>query len=1039
MQVQLGDGAVPLDDSGMRVLAQRSGVVLVTGAPGTGKSTVALELVADRVDRGMAADQVLVLAPTREAAARLRLAVTRRLGGTSTEPLCRTPASLAFAILRDRAVHGSLPRPSLLSGPEQDAVLRDLLAGHAEARDRGQQAPSWPAGLQAALPTRGFTDQLRDLLMRAVEHGLDPAGLADLGRHHDRPEWVAAAEVLEEYDQVTALQRPGAVDPAWICTTAAEALEDDPDARERWAARLRLVVVDDAQELTASAARLVEVLHHRDLPVVLLGDADVTAHGFRGADPGRFSRLADRLATATGVPLASLSLEQHHRLPVEIETAAGRVRDALGVSGGARHRLAGADRMGGRSEVVVLRSPGQEATFIAGRLLHTHVVGGLSWSQMAVVARGRGDLDRVRRVLVAAGIPVREQAPAGPLSGQPAVRALLLAYAASLRESSGSASLTPEEAVDLLTSCIGRADPVALRRVRHLVRTQERAAGGARPVDVCLAELVDQPGLALLGPTAAPLARVNDVLTAGRRAVAEQDSTAQTVLWALWEATGLAEHWRELALAGGPVGAQADRDLDAVITLFAAAAEWVQRLPGRGPHGFVEHLSQQRVAADALVVRARPEQAVDVLTPQAAAGRQWDVVAVTGVQEGVWPDLRRRDTLLGAQALVSVLHGRPAHGADGVRAGAAEVRAEETRLFYLAVTRARQQLLVTAVSSTDLQPSPFLELLDPVPGPREPVDVPPVLGPRGLVAHLRREVTLRHRRHDAVGRDRAAAQLSRLLVAGVPGAEPESWWPGRDVSADRPLIGDGPTTVSPSQVETFTRCALRWLLTTRGGEPPGAVGAAVGSLVHEVVAASPEASQDELSQALDQRWAELDLPTGWAGQRERVRAEEMLRRYVSYAASALGQGRTVLAVEQAVDLTVGQARIVGRIDRVEQDLDGRVRVVDLKTGATRPPRREMDRHPQLGVYQLAVAESGLGSGDGGAALVQLGRAAGRDPSVQPQRPLSQDAEPTWAHDMVQAAAQGMAGRQFPATTGSWCRTCPVVSSCPAQPQGRSLA
>lgn len=1028
-----------LDASQRRVLEHDGRpVAVVLGGPGTGKTTTVVELVRGRVAAGVGADSVLVLSPTRTSAARLRTEITAALVGSTREPICRTPASLAFALLRQEALASGGPAPTLLTGAEQDVVLRELLRGHAQAGGTG--GPQWPSGMGTALGTRGFRDQLRDLLMRAVEHGLDGTELRAMGLRHDRPEWVAAADVLREYDEVTALQRPGAYDPAWICTAAADLLEQDRPARDRLHARLGLVVVDDAQELTASAARLLLALHHQGLSTYLVGDGDVAAQGFRGADPGRFLRLAEAMAGARSA--TRLVLGQQHRLPATLATAAGRVVATLGASGAAAHRHPEPADGDARCQVLTVRSQGQEAALVAATFRDAHLRRGRPWSQMAVVARSRGRLDQLRRTLVGNGIPVLEQAGTGALREQPAARALLLAYTLSERARDGRA-VGADEADELIGSPLGGADPVSLHRLRHAVRDDERAHGGSRAAADCLAELVlDERRAAQLGEVADPLVRVARMLAAGAAALALPGATAHGVLWALWQAGGLAEVWRDRALRGGVEGAAADRDLDAVIELTAVAQAYAERLPGRGPAGFAEQVGAYDLAADSLVARARPHDAVEVLTPQAAAGRQWEQVAVVGVQEGAWPDLRRRDTLLGAQALVAALRGQPIDGADGDRAAAAAQRADETRLFHLAVTRASHELLVTAVASTDEQPSRYLDLLDPPDpqasdgdGGREPVEVPAVLSSRALVAQLRRELTRRHGAGDLAGRDQVAGQLARLLADEAPGADPLDWWAGREPSVDAPLRPGGTMVLSPSRVETFSRCELRWLLTSRGGERAGATGAAVGTLVHDVVAAGPDASQEELGAALDARWHELGLGTGWVAERERERAEQMLHRYSSYQARSRGEGMTLVAVEQEVDLVVDGARIVGRIDRVEQDPSGAGRVVDLKTGGTKPPQREMDRHPQLGVYQVAMAEGAVPgvSGDGGAALVQLGRAAGKDSaSVQPQRALARDADPGWAHRMVQETARGMAGSSFRATLGTWCRGCPVIASCPAR-------
>lgn len=1082
-----------LDNAQCAAVRQRVPVLQVLGAPGTGKTRVAVATVLDRVRRdGLAPDSALVLAPTRLAAGRLRDQITAAVGGTTTQPLARTPSAFAFSLLGDAAAADDEPPPRLLSGAEQDVLLADLLAGH-RASGRG---PRWPTGLREALSTRGFRDQLRDLLMRTVENGLGPADLDELARRLDRPEWAAAAQVLAEYDEVTALQRPATYDPAWICTAAADRLAADPDLLEAVRRRVRLIVVDDAQELTASAARLIEQVHHSGLAVVLIGDGDVTGQGFRGADPARFTRLADRLASGLGgVPERAVLGVSHRRGP-ELIAATARVLDRLGASTGAEHRrpqpaavrgVAGdagqpapghsgpgeaAVREGasGPVEVVTVRSAAQEAALVAGRFRAAHLGDQhVPWSRMAVLARSRSRLDQVRRALVGSGVPVHELPSTGPLQEHPVVRALLLAYEVSLRpEGQGP---TAGEAVELVTSALGGADPVALLRLRRVLAAVEREDGGARPSEEVLASLLDRPGaLRLLGSDAEPAAHLADVLLAGRAAATRDEEgrwspgvTAESVLWAIWSTAGLADAWRTAALSGGAAGARADQDLDAVMTLFGAAEAYVDRLPGRGPDGFLSHVRALQVSPDTLVARARPTEAVEVLTPQSAAGREWDLVAVIGVQEGVWPDLRLRDSLLGAETLVSVLHGRPVGGPAGLRAAQAQVRADEVRQFYAALTRARSALLVTAVASVDEQPSGFLDLVDPTAGERDPLDVAPPLTLRTLVARLRAEVVRAQRDGDLLARDRAAGHLLTLDEAGVAGADPASWWQGRELSDERPLQPDGPVSVSPSQVQIFSECRLRWLLSTRGGDSGDFSSAAVGTLVHEVIAESPTAGVAQLTAGLRARWHELALGDGWVQRREWERAERMLQRYAAYVAEATGEGRTLVGVELDLTAEFERARITGRVDRLEQDAAGDLLVIDLKTGKSRPTKQEIARHPQLGVYQVGLAEGGgarllrqtsrtapppghgvqpAPPGSAGAALLQIG-APGGNPGqkhgVQRQPPLHQDPDPDWAHDLVTETAEGMGGAQFDASPGPWCRVCPVRFSCPIQPEGRMLA
>jgi hypothetical protein len=283
---------------------------------------------------------------------------------------------------------------------------------------------------------------------------------------------------------------------------------------------------------------------------------------------------------------------------------------------------------------------------------------------------------------------------------------------------------------------------------------------------------------------------VAKVLAAGREAAARPDASPETVLWALWSATGLGFAWRRSALAGGMPGARADRDLDAVMALFEAVGRFTDRFPGADAAAFLDYLEGQDVPADTLAERAPTDDAVALVTAQGAAGLEWDVVAVGGVQEGIWPDLRLRGSLLGGQQMAEVLDGRGTRGAEGYLAQRRAVLDDELRLFHVAVSRARRHLLVTAVRSDDLMPSAFLDLIDPEsPDGAEELrplaEVPRTMTLPALVAELR-SVTVDPQ---AAGDRRAAAarQLARLAAAGVPGAHPQEWYGLAPVSVQGPL------------------------------------------------------------------------------------------------------------------------------------------------------------------------------------------------------------------------------------------------------------
>ena len=504
-----------------------------------------------------------------------------------------------------------------------------------------------------------------------------------------------------------------------------------------------------------------------------------------------------------------------------------------------------------------------------------------------------------------------------------------------------------------------------------------------------------------------------------------------------------------MSAAGGSRGAAADRDLDAVCALFDAAARFVVRLPPGSAALFLDSMSGQEIPGDTLAGHAPDGDAVRILTAHRAKGLEWDVVVVAGVQEGIWPDLRMRSSLLGMDELMDAAAGVlvPGTGTDAMAAAlAAKLLNEERRLFYVAVTRARRQLVVTASGSDDTQerPSRFLAELA-----GDEIEIEDVAGaaPRwlslpSLTADLRRAAADPDR--PPALRRAAAAQLARLADAGVRGAHPGQWYQLTELSDPGPVpaAADGLLArLSPSQVESFHRCGLRWLLEVAAGAGSSDVIRHFGILIHAAaVLAATGAGEAMIGERIDEIWHHLDFGSPWYSDKERERARVMVNKFLAWHRD---NPRELVAVEQKLRAQVGAVEITGRVDRLERDPDGRAIVVDLKTGSTPVPSTDLDRHPQLGVYQLAVL---LGAFErfgltepGGAELIQVGKASlSARVRVQPQQALHDDPEPDWARDLVETVAAGMAGPLFEARVNPGCRNCPVRSCCPVHPDGEQV-
>src|SRR5687768_17688458 len=177
-----------LDDSQRAVLEHGAdgwgGPLLVLAGPGTGKTTTLVELVVDRVERGLPPDEALVLTFSRKAAQHLRSRIARRLPGAGVVPVM-TFHAYCYALVRAASPPEEFADPlRLLSAPEQEWRVAEILMG---ATEMGRV--SWPDELAPALRTRGIAREIADFMSKARALGLEPSSLRELATVHAEPVW----------------------------------------------------------------------------------------------------------------------------------------------------------------------------------------------------------------------------------------------------------------------------------------------------------------------------------------------------------------------------------------------------------------------------------------------------------------------------------------------------------------------------------------------------------------------------------------------------------------------------------------------------------------------------------------------------------------------------------------------------------------------------------------------------------------------------------------------------------------------------------
>ncbi|WP_406219896.1 ATP-dependent helicase [Streptomyces decoyicus] len=1199
-----GRVAPPALDAAQRaVVDHRHGPLLVLAGPGTGKTTTLVESVARRVRAGTDPERILVLTFSRKAAVELRDRLAARLtepegrpdgpAGTGSGgpragiPQATTFHSFCYALVRAHQDADLFADPMrLLSGPEQDLVVRELLEGQAELAGAGRARVGWPDELRACLTTRGFADEVRAVLARSRELGLGPDALGDFARRTGRPDWSAAADFLAEYLDV--LDGQGVLDYAELVHRAV-LLAERTDVATQLAAAYDAVYVDEYQDTDVAQVRLLRALagNHGATAapgspgrtLVAFGDPDQSIYAFRGADVNGILDFPEtfRRGDGTPAPVAVLGTSRRsgagllaatrllaRRMPLT-RLPAQKVR---------AHREPVPVRDGGRVEVYTYPTPGAELDNIADILRRAHLEDGVPWREMAVLVRAGGrSLPGVRRALTSAGVPLDIDGDDLPLRHEPAVAPLLTALRAVARaalgrgaaavdsgeraseggesggegageasgevagEASGEADLgdvdagdaatgdagvgdagagdagagvaasggrgsgeaetvgaesgegtsaapddagpgdtarrwlDAETALDLLTSPLGGMDSADLRRLGRALREEERAAGQPlpRPSDELIAQALAEPQrLVAHDPAYARGAQRLGLLLRKARELLAGGGTAEQALWELWDGTPWPQRLERAAHRGGAAGRNADRDLDAVVALFETAARAEERTGGRGALNFLEELDAQDIAADTLTRRTVRPDAVRLMTAHRAKGLEWRIVVVAGVQEGLWPDLRRRGSLLEADRI----------GRDGLAEpltpGA--LLAEERRLFYVAATRARERLVVTAVKAAaddGDQPSRFLTELGVAPQdvtgrPRRPLAV------AALVAELR-ATTVDPAATPAL-REAAAQRLAKLAALHdddhhplVPAAHPDNWWGLHEPTHSTvPLRDrDRPVVLSGSALDQLANtCSLQWFLGREvKADAPATAAQGFGNVVHvladEVASGRTPADLSVLMERLDSVWDALAFDAPWKSRQEKETARAALERFLRWhVMERETRGRETVATEHGFDLTlragVYEVRIRGSMDHVSRDAQGRAYVVDFKTGKQKPTGPEVARHPQLAVYQLAVREGAVDEAfdgrtpqPGGAELVHLRLGAAQKeggdalPAVQAQQPLEAGDPPAepggeWVGELLATAAGRVLEERFTPTTGTHCTHCTFRASCSAQPEGRHV-
>ncbi|HEY7969945.1 MAG TPA: ATP-dependent DNA helicase [Candidatus Limnocylindrales bacterium] len=994
-----------LNPDQLKAVTHGDGPLLVVAGAGTGKTQVITRRIAWLIaTRRARPSEILALTFTDKAAAEMQVRVDQLVPYGYTDSTIGTFHAFGDRLIREYALEVGLPGDvRVLSRAESVIFLHE----HLFALELDEYRPLGD-------PTR-FLAALVSLFSRCKDEDVSPAAyrawaeqLAE--RAAGEPEDAALAERARRQLELAAaygryqelLTANGCIDFGDQVALALRLVRESPAARAEIQSRFRYLLVDEFQDTNRAQSELVSILAEPHENLTVVGDDDQSIYRFRGAAISNILGFRERHPATRTIVLR----RNYRSRPGILDSARRLIRfndpDRLETQAGIDKRLV-AERgeiPGGRTvRHETHPSGGDEADRIAAEIA-ARIRIGTRPRDVAVLVRANGHAEPMLRSLDAAGVPWRFSGSAG-LYARPEVRRLLafLRAIADLGSSVDVYAVATGEPYDLGGPDLTAIVTSARRRSRTLWEVIE--------------ELERQPGILRIAPaTREAVARlVGDLRDLSDLA---HERPAGEVLYAFLRRTGTLTR-----LAAEPT-VRAEEALRNIARFFEIVRSQSGLLADDRATFVARHLQTLIEAGDdPATAELDPDaDAVAVLTVHKAKGLEFPIVYLPGLVAGRFPTPFRRESL-----------GMPPELVGEAPTDDEEVQLrEERRLFYVAMTRARDELILSHAAdyggAAARRISPFV---------LEALDLPPA-----VVEPSVRPVTA----------------LDRIEAIGDPPQVPE---PSMRRPTGEPLV------LSFSGIDDYLTCPMKYKLghVVRVPVPPHHA-MIYGSALHRAVqefhrrqARGDVMSEEELIESLGAAWSNEGFLSRDHEEARLAAGRETLRRF---RASQLEPGAVIPAyVEREFSFSLGGDRIRGRWDRVDIqpaddgdvarpaglvapephadtiaptfELTGRERVTitDYKTSDVRDPVKARQRARdslQLQIYAMAY-EAVAGRLPDAVQLHFLDTGVVGRAEVDARR-LARGRE------RIAVAAAGIrAGDETPRPSASACGYCPFRSICPA--------
>lgn len=646
----------------------------------------------------------------------------------------------------------------------------------------------------------------------------------------------------------------------------------------------------------------------------------------------------------------------------------------------------------------------EEADAVARECARLRARDVVPYGEIGIIVRRFGNVSRaIRRALERAGVPSIVVGENRPLVEEAALRPMLDVARLALRATDPASTEHDDLVRSVLSSPAGGLDPYA---VRALVRS-------ARLSGRTLLQTIEDPPPQISEDIAGKLRAITELLRTTRTQI-EGGMRPDETFWFLWDSL---EYFRDLVADEG-----AD-DLDAVAAFARAISRFSEKRPGKTFADYLDVLEGVDFGPEPWnMPEDRRPDAVRIVTAHNAAGMEFEAVIVAGCVEGEFPDPHERRSLFDIRDIVD-----PATPFERVQARTED----EQRLFGVAISRARMQLVLTAAREWTHgraeAASPIVRLAG-LEWERPPERPEP----------LTRDEAEAAARRDLRAGTAEQKEVALAVLAALPGVDPDTWWYESAWTDPGIPIADGELRTSYSRLSAYDNCALQYLYQVELGlDPESTHQMLVGTWVHDIVERVQRgeilATEPAVLHALDEIWDPNVFDSVALEHRRKLDSQEMLRRWLRIDANL-----DTKATEVAFEFPIDGAVIRGRIDRVVRLGTRNVRLIDYKTSRHAKSQEEIDEDLQLATYYLALTRVPELAELGTPKYLELAFLGAFYQDGFIRRGVDPTKDPAYdqkAQDRLEGFVKGIRAEEFAPTASANCQWCRFKTLCPVWPEG----